>query len=125
MTEMKTEMITFVIALALASMVLGGCQIAPLQASKTTAEVEFADGRMFRYESNKEQAGIDATIHDIDPDTGTVIRAWRLLVEKSGTPQAAYEAMVQQQRAIVERDKAITDLIRRVLEQVGDAAPGP
>jgi len=105
---------------------LGGCSVAPLQASRTEATLELEDGRVFRYFSNKEQSGVDVRIRVIDPKTKKVLKEYRLQVEKTGTPEAAYAAMIQQQAAMTEQHRAVTDLIRSFLAAAaGSAAPGP
>jgi len=111
-------------ATAIFLFVIGGCSVAPLQAAKTEATVEFADGRKFHYSSNKEQSGIVASIKEIDPATGKIVKEWRLAVEKTGTPEAAYAAMVQQQQALTEQQEAITQLIRAFLAGAATVA-GP
>jgi len=105
---------------------LAGCTVATLQASRTEATLDFADGRRFRYISNKEHTGIDVLIQEIDPKTGKAIKIWTLVVAKSGTPEAAYAAMIQQQAAMTEQHRAVTDLIRSFLAAAaGSAAPLP
>jgi len=111
-------------ATALLLFILAGCSVAPLQAARTEASIEFADGRKFRYSSNKEQSGIVASIKEIDPATGKIVKEWKLAVEKTGTPEAAYAAMVQQQRALTEQQEAITQLIRAFLAGAATVA-GP
>jgi len=110
---------------AIVLMFLGGCSVAPLQASRTEATLELEDGRKFHYFSNKEQSGVDVRIKVIDPKTRKVLKEYRLQVEKTGTPEAAYAAMVQQQAAMTEQHRAVTDLIRGFLSAAGGAAPGP
>jgi len=109
----------------LVAVILAGCSVAPLQAARTEATLEFGDGRRFHYSSNKEQSGIDARIFEIDPKTGKVIKEWHLKVEKTGTPEAAYAAMVQQQNALTQQQQAITKLIQAFLERAAGAAPIP
>ena len=87
------------------------------------ATLELGGGRKFHYLSNKEHTGIDALIQEIDPKTGKVTKIWKLTVEKSGTPEAAYRAMIQQQAALTEQQKAVTELIRGVLESAAGGAP--
>jgi len=118
------------IAVALASAVLfatlmTGCAVSPLQTAQTRAGLEFADGRRFYYESGKEHTGIDAEIQEIDPETDKVTKVWRLKVGKSGTPEAAFAAMVQQQNALTAQQKAITELIQRFLDAAIRGAPIP
>jgi len=110
---------------ALLLFTLGGCSVVPLQASRTEATLELEDGRVFRYFSNKEQSGVDVRIKVIDPKTGKVLKEYRLQVEKTGTPEAAYAAMIQQQAAMTEQHRAVTELIRSFLATAGGAAPGP
>jgi len=105
--------------------VIAGCSVAPLQSSRTEASVEFADGRIFRYSSNKEHSGIDASIKEIDQRTGKVIKEWKLKIAKSGTPEAAYAAMVQQQTAMTKQNEAVTKLVQSVLERAIAGAPVP
>ncbi len=111
--------------LILPLLLLTSCAVSPLQTSQTRAGIEFADGRTFYYESGKEHTGIDAEIQEIDPDTGKVVKQWRLKVGKSGTPEAAFAAMVQQQNALTDQQRAITELIQRVLDAAVRGAPIP
>jgi len=112
-------------ATAIFMFVIAGCSVAPLQAARTEATLDFGDGRKFHYSSNKEQSGIDARIMEIDRKTCKVVKEWHLKVEKTGTPEAAYAAMVQQQNALTQQQKAITDLIKKVLETAAGGAPIP
>ena len=117
---------TWLIVLLGTVLLLGGCS-AKLQTAKTTATVPLPGGRDLQYESGKDQQGIDAAYETtIDPATGKVIkRKLHLKVDKSGTPEAAYAAMVEQQKALTEQQKAVTDLIKNVLERMIGAAPSP
>ena len=112
-------------ATALFLFVISGCTVATLQASKTEATLEFADGRIFRYSSDKEHSGIDVSIKEIDTRTGKVIKEWKLKIQKSGTPEAAYAAMVQQQTAMTKQNEAVTKLVQSVLERMIAGAPVP
>jgi hypothetical protein len=113
------------VCLGLFLLLTAGCTMAPIQASRTEASLQLPDGREFTYYSNKEQTGIDVSITEIDPKTNRVIKKWRLKVAKTGTPEAAYAAMVQQQTAMTKQNEAVTDLVRGVLEKLGAAAPVP
>lgn len=111
--------------LALSLLLFAGCTMAPLQASRTEATLQLADGRQFTYYSNKEQTGIDVQITELDPKTNRVIKKWRLKVAKTGTPEAAYAAMVQQQTAMTKQNEAVTKLVQAVLMRIAGAAPIP
>ena len=113
------------VCLGLFLLLTAGCSVAPLQASRTEASLQLSDGRVFTYYSNKEQTGIDVQITEIDPKTNRVIKKWKLKVARTGTPEAAYAAMVQQQTAMTKQSEAVTNLVRGVLEKLGAAAPIP
>lgn len=67
---------------------LPGCGVSMFTA-KTTASYEVtADGKRLNYESNKEQQGLDA---EYNPKTG----AFKVHVDKAGTPDAAIAAALQ------------------------------
>lgn len=82
------------------------------------------NGRTFTYFSNKEQSGINASISEIDLKTGKIVKKWKLEVEKTGTPEAAYAAMVEQQHALTAQQQAITALIKDFLARAATGAPG-
>jgi len=96
-----------------------GCT-AQLQTAKTIAKVPLPDGRVFEYESGKEQQGIDALYTvEIDPATDKIVKkTMRLKVDKTGTPEAAYSALVEQQKAMTETQKAVTELIKAVIDRM-------
>jgi len=105
--------------------ILAGCSVAPLQTATTEAVLEFADGRKFRYVSGKEHMGIDVEIQELDANSGVIVKVWRLKVAKSGTPEAAFAAMTQQQNALTEQQKAVTELIKSLGGRLIGAAPFP
>jgi len=93
---------------------LAGC--APLQTAETTASLIFPSGLEFSYHSTKDQQGIVVSIEEIDPKTETVIKKWNLVVDKSGTPEAAFKAMA-------ERDKITAETLRALVAKILSAAP--
>lgn len=115
-----------IIGLCLLSWVvfLAGCT-ARLQTAKTTAKIPLPDGRMFEYESGKDQQGIDATyVVEIDPATDKVVKkTMRLKVDKSGTPEAAYSALVEQQKALTEQARMVTELLKVLLDKLPVVVP--
>ena len=106
------------LAALLALILLGGC--VPLQTAETEAEVALPGGKMFRYKSGKDVQGLKLEIWEIDPDSGKTIKKWFLQVDKSGTPEAAYAAMIQQQQSVTDLVKILVPLI----EKLTAAAPG-
>jgi len=106
------------------SILLFGCAVG-LQTAKTTASIPLPDGRVLHYESGKDQQGIDALYtQQIDPVTDKVIKkTLRLKVDKAGTPEAAYAAMVEQQRALAEQQKAVTELLKAVIKRLPVPVP--
>ncbi len=97
---------------------LAGC--AQLQLAETTVEIPLGEGRVAKYTSSKDQTGVDIEVREIDPQTLNVIKYWKVTVEKAGTPEAAYAALADQQRALAELMKALAPLI----ERAGRAGPG-
>ena len=93
---------------------LAGC--VPLQTAETTASLTFPSGVAAHYHSTKDQQGIDIRIEEIDPKTDKVIKKWRLVVDKSGTPEAAFKAMA-------ERDKITAETIKALITKLLATAP--
>ncbi len=52
-------------------------------------------------------------------------RTYSLKVDKSGTPEAAYAALAEQQRAIAGQVKAVTGLLNALIAGARKAAPIP
>jgi len=95
-------------------MVVAGC--APLQTAETTASLTLPSGLTATYHSTKDQQGVEVYIEERDPKTNQVIKKWRLVVEKAGTPEAAFQAMA-------ERDKITAETIRALITKLIAAAP--
>jgi len=93
---------------------LVGCM--PLQTAETTASMTFPSGVQATYRSTKDQQGIEVYIEEVDPKTDKVIKKWRLVVDKSGTPEAAFKAMA-------ERDKITAETIRALITKLIAATP--
>jgi len=93
---------------------LSGC--VPLQTAETTASLRFPSGVEFTYNSTKDQQGIEVYIQEVDPKTDKVLKIWRLVVEKSGTPEAAFKAMA-------ERDKITAETIKALISKLLAATP--
>jgi len=82
-----------------------------LPVAKTTASLTLPSGLQANYESTKDQQGVDVIIEKIDPKTNKVIQRWRLLVEKSGTPEAAIIALA-------ERDKLTAEVLKSLVNKI-------
>jgi len=102
------------ILVAAVAVLLGSC--APLQTAETTASLVFPSGVEVNYHSTKDQQGIEVYIEEVDPETNLVIKKWRLVVEKSGTPEAAF-------RAMAERDKITAETMRALVANLLSIAP--
>ena len=94
-----------------------GC--APLQTAKTEASLTLPSGLIANYISTKDQQGVDVSIEELDPETGKTIKKWRLKVEQSGTPEAAFKAMA-------ERDKVTAETLKALVGKLlSSSPPGP
>ena len=107
-----------------------GCTV-PLQTAETIAEYPIMDGHgnvhMAKYKSGKDQQGIDAQ-YEIEYDaTGKIIleKRFSLKVDKSGTPEAAYAALAEQQRALAEHQRSLTEMLNIILNAGKRVAPVP
>ena len=117
-TEILGGWLTIVFLPVLLLVFAGGC--ASLQTAETTFEYELPDGRKLTYASSKDHSGIDVEVSEIDPTSGKVIKKWKIKVEKSGTPQAAYAALARQQDSLANLMKAFVPLVEKAIS----AAPG-
>ena len=96
---------------AFSLILLAGCS--QLQTASTTVEIPFGEGRVAKYHSTKDQTGVDINVVEIDPATQVVIKHWQVKVDKAGTPEAAYAALADQQRALADLMKALVPLIEK------------
>lgn len=90
-----------------------GC--VPMQLAKTEVEIPFGDGRVAKYTSTKDQTGITINIYEVDPKTELVLKHWEVEVEKSGTPEAAFMALAEQQKAMADLLRTIMPFVKKAL----------
>jgi len=93
------------ILVAAVAVFIGGC--VPLQVAETTASLTLPSGLIATYHSTKDQQGVEVYIEERDPEDDTLIKKWRLVVEKSGTPEAAFKAMAERDKVTAETIKAL------------------
>lgn len=94
---------------------LGGCS--PIQTAQTEADVTLPGGKMFHYKSGKNVQGLKLEIWELDPE-GKIIKKWFLQVDKAGTPEAAFAAMIQQQKSVTDLVKVLAPLIAKLAAPV-------